>query len=345
MPEIIDKSWDIAEAEFPTTGTAAQKLRFCLNYAVLAPSGRNAQPWLFNITGDTVELYADRDRALPLVDPGDRELIMSCGTALLHLRLALRHFGYAGTVELFPQFDNEDLLARIALGGRVQETPQERTLFDMIQRRGTNRLPFDDVPVPDHVLHGLQAMAQEEGAWLHPVNSEDARLLVADLIEAGDRIQWATKQVRYQLAKWIHPPGVMSSDGIPGNAYESNDPLSYLEPQVIRQVNLGAEQAVQHRQHALTSPVLAVLGTEADTARDWLAAGQALEKVLLGACAAGVSASFFNQPLQVSALRPLLHDVLSRTLGLNGFSQLIFRMGYGSAEQHTPRRTVDEVLL
>jgi hypothetical protein len=65
----------------------------------------------------------------------------------------------------------------------------------------------------------------------------------------------------------------------------------------------------------------------------------------LCACASGVNASFFNQPLQVSVLRPLLHNVLSRALGENEFPQLIFRMGYGSVEQHTPRRTVDEVLL
>jgi nucleotide-binding universal stress UspA family protein len=54
---------------------------------------------------DTVELYADRTRALPVIDPDDRELTISCGAALLHLRIALRHFGYAGAVATLPDSD------------------------------------------------------------------------------------------------------------------------------------------------------------------------------------------------------------------------------------------------
>jgi hypothetical protein len=42
------------------------------------------------VTGDGVELFADRTRALSVVDPDDRELTMSCGAALSQLRLAIR---------------------------------------------------------------------------------------------------------------------------------------------------------------------------------------------------------------------------------------------------------------
>ncbi|HVF09946.1 MAG TPA: hypothetical protein VNA16_04040, partial [Abditibacteriaceae bacterium] len=64
-------------------------------------------------------------RALPRLDPGDRELIMSCGAALLHLRVALKYFGYTGIVETFPDLDNEDLLARVALGSDCVAAPHE----------------------------------------------------------------------------------------------------------------------------------------------------------------------------------------------------------------------------
>ncbi len=47
--------------------------------------------------------------------------------------------------------------------------------------------------------------------------------------------------------------------------------------------DLGRGQAAKHREIALYSPVLAVLGTETDTREDWLAAGQALANVLLRA--------------------------------------------------------------
>src|SRR5215470_2361610 len=89
----------VSEGNFPTSGTPAEQLCFLLNYAVLAPSEYNTQPWLFKVSERTVELYADRARRLPIVDPEDRELTISCGAALFNLRVALRHFGYADEVE------------------------------------------------------------------------------------------------------------------------------------------------------------------------------------------------------------------------------------------------------
>lgn len=45
----LDDSWNVSEEEFPLQGGPEEKLRFLLNYAVLAPSGHNTQPWLFRL--------------------------------------------------------------------------------------------------------------------------------------------------------------------------------------------------------------------------------------------------------------------------------------------------------
>src|SRR5688572_13583665 len=87
---------------FPRGGAEEQIWEFLLRYAVRAPSGHNTQPWRFRITDGRVHLYADSSRSLPVVDPEGRELVMSCGAALAHLTVALRHFGYAGDVSPFP---------------------------------------------------------------------------------------------------------------------------------------------------------------------------------------------------------------------------------------------------
>ena len=84
--------WNVSSADFPGDGDAEEKLAFLLRDAVLAPSGHNTQPWLFRVDGDAVDLYADRTQALPVVDPEDRELTISCGAALFNLRVALRRF-------------------------------------------------------------------------------------------------------------------------------------------------------------------------------------------------------------------------------------------------------------
>ena len=100
----------VAEEDFPASGENKEKLRFLLNYAVLALSGHNTQPWLFKVNGGEVELYADRTRGPPVVDPEDRALVISCGAALFHLRVAIGHFGYADETPLLPNAGDSDLL-------------------------------------------------------------------------------------------------------------------------------------------------------------------------------------------------------------------------------------------
>ena len=55
----------VAEPDFPSAATDAEILRFLVNYAILAPSSHNTQPWLFRIGEQSLELIADRTRALP----------------------------------------------------------------------------------------------------------------------------------------------------------------------------------------------------------------------------------------------------------------------------------------
>jgi hypothetical protein len=56
-----------------------------------------------------------------------------------------------------------------------------------------------------------------------------------------------------------------------------------VAPWVIRTFAVGGRQAAAHRQLARGSPLLAVLSTITDNPEAWLATGQGLTKVLLGA--------------------------------------------------------------
>lgn len=321
--------------EIPSAGadpTVTESLLAAVQQAVLAPSSHNTQPWLFKLYGDGVELHADRTRALPVVDPEDRELTISCGAALLHLRLALRHFGHTPAVTTFPNPADPDLLARVELTEPAAVTGEEEMLVRAISLRHTNRAAFEDRPVPEHVVVALQAAAHGEGAWLHMVHGEERRHAVADLIAEGDREQWADVRFRRELASWIHPR--RRHDGLGGYALG-------IAPLVIRTFDRGDGVAAKDRQLAEGSPVLAVIETETDSPDDWLRAGQALAHVLLRARADEVWASFLNQPIEVLRLRSRLRQVV----GGPNLPQLLLRLGYGPEANATPRRPVSEVLL
>jgi nitroreductase len=308
---------------------------------LLRPSTHNTQPWLFKIDDDTVELYADRMRALPVIDPDDRELTISCGAALLHLRIALRHFGYAGTIATFPDSDDPDLLARIRLGNKRDATIEEHALFDAIGKRRTNRHAFEKREVPETMLIALQEEAHAEGAWFYIVQGEEHRNAVADLIVLGDGMQWADKHFRRELALWARPSRSRNRDGIPAYALSFGDLLSQASLRAGRTFRLDNGKAASDRRLATGSPVLAVLGTDVDMTYDWLAAGQALARVLLYARSQGVWISFLNQAIEVPEVRLMLHNMIER----GGFPQLLLRMGYAPEVPATPRRSLSEVLL
>ncbi|MEW6736489.1 MAG: nitroreductase [Acidobacteriota bacterium] len=333
--------WKIIEADFPSKSSLAEQIIFCLKYAVLAPSSHNSQPWLFKIVNDDIELYADRRRALSVIDPDDRELIISCGATLFHLRTALRRFGYTFAVEPFPKPTDPDLLAVIHIGSKKRATSEEKWFFNAICQRHTSRMPFEKRLPAKELLDELVSNSNKEGACLDIVSEDDRRNDLAKLISQADRIQMADKRFRRELAAWIHPNRSKSCDGLPGYSLGMGDLVSYFGPLVLRTFDLGDGRAAKDQELAAASPILAVLGTEGDSALDWLAAGQALDRVLLRACTDDIKASFLNQPIEV----PELREQLIKLLRIQYNPQLVLRFGYGSSPVPTPRRTVKEVLL
>lgn len=333
--------WDVQEYTFPTNGTPEERLAFALRYAVLAPSSHNTQPWRFAIHEETVELYADRSCALPAIDPDGRELLISCGAALFQLRIALRHFGYAAPATLLPDPRVPDLLARVELGDWHHPSQQEEELFHAIITRRTHRHRFEPIVVPAELVAALRHEAAQWGLELDIVANQPVKEQLAELIGQADRIQFADTGVRREIAGCVRDNHSRAHDGIPGYALGFNEAAAIAEPLLLRGFDVGGLQGGWDHHLAQTAPVLVALGTPRDAAEDWIVAGEALARVLLRACAAGVYASFLNQPIEVAELRPHVRAVL----GMRQVPQVLLRMGYAAEDRPTPRRTVEEVLV
>jgi hypothetical protein len=145
--------------------------------------------------------------------------------------------------------------------------------------------------------------------------------------------QWANPSWRRELAAWMHPR--RRGDGLTVPSLAA--PVTQL---VVRTFDLGGGVGAKDRELAEASPLLAVLCTEGAQPRDWLLAGQALERVLLVACRHGLQASYLNQPIQVVSLRPKLQDLVG-----GGFPQILLRLGHPvDVVPAAPRREVADVI-
>ena len=94
-------------------GLPVQTARELVSLAIRAPSVHNTQPWAWRIGPDSIELYADESRRLDAADPAGRNLVISCGAALHHLRVAARASGLMPEVARLPDAADPDLLARV----------------------------------------------------------------------------------------------------------------------------------------------------------------------------------------------------------------------------------------
>jgi hypothetical protein len=326
----------------------------------LAPSGHNTQPWAFRISTDDniIHLYADRTRALPVVDPNDRELTISCGSVLFNLQLAILYFGYRFETSLLPQHlqvegeeDDHDLLATVRVID-INENPEKtkdeelKRLFNSITMRRTNRFRFDeDKEISEEILSNLQSIIQKyEGVWLHIEKNMEKKEQFAKLIAEGDTIQMSDKKLRRELASWVHANRSHLKDGMPGYAFGFGDIMSMVGPFVIRTFDFGKGQAAKDKELAIGSPVLLVIGTNSDNTLSWLNAGLALSNILLYLKSENIWCSYLNQPIEVPELRERLGSLIPGRSGIN--PQLLLRIGYSNREVlPTPRRSIEQVVI
>lgn len=332
--------WKVMGADFPVEGPVRARLEFLVRYAVLAPSTHNTQPWLFRVRGDALELFADRSRALPVCDPHDRELTISCGAALQIARLAARNLGWEGWLELMPNPRNPDLLARLKLGRPWSPTAAEERRFRAIPERHTSRTPYAAEGISPLLLENLAPLASSYGATLTLRSDAIVRERAAELVSEADRKMMADPAVRSELAKWMSPRTSSTGEGMSISSFGISDRLTRAAAGALKAFDIGAATAATHELLVTETPWLGLLSTADDDERSWLRAGMAFADIVLELTASGISSSYLEQPIEVPELRPRVAEIM----GAEGLPQMLMRIGRGKKVPAAARRPAGQVI-
>jgi hypothetical protein len=297
-------------------GVGLGTITAAVELACRAPSVRNTQPWLWRWSETELHLRADRSRQLPSADPEGRDLVISCGAALHHVRLALAALDVVTVVRRLPDPADLDHLATLELH------PSSAAAFNpalagAIGVRRTDRRRFADRPVPEAFENELITIAADEGAALLAVTDAAMRELLLDAIAEADRLGEA--QLR---------------SGAFAGRVRGAETASRFATGLLDQPDIGGDDGA----------TLFVLGTHGDDPGSWLHAGEATSAVLLIATELGLATSVLTQALEIGPTRKLIADeVLSGAL----HPQLIVRVGWTATPAGpplTPRRSVEDVL-
>lgn len=301
-----------------------------------APSIHNTQPWRWQVHRDGMDLYAEAGRQLEVTDPDRRLLVLSCGTALHHARLALAAAGWRPDVTRFPAGDG-DHLAHLAAGPPLEVTGEAVRHVQTIQIRHTDRRPTTSTPIPDAALTAITEAANAEGASLHLLH-RDQVIELAAAAGYAQRTESADEAWQAELSYWAggdRPGGT----GVPDAAIPATEPQTTVPARDFGRAG-DLTVSAEHDRGAR----FAILYGDADSPEAWLRAGEALSAAWLTAVEAGVAVLPLSATVEVATTRLALRRLLS---GL-GHPYLVLRFGIAdpdtAAPPHTPRLGAERVV-
>ena len=305
--------------------------------ATFAPSVHNTQPWRLHLVEGRLDIYADPSRQLQVLDPTSRQLLISCGCALMNARVALAGAGRGVRVERSGQASRATPIASLI----PTDEPADLVLAALdpvLELRQTNRRRFAEDEVAEPVMSTLEEAAAAEGAALFTIRDPEQRIAVATLSQRADAIENLNPAYRAELRAWTSDDP-SRRDGVPSLAVPHVDGSS--EDDVpIRDFDTRGTGGLPARTRSSMKQTMVLLCTEGDTPAYWVRAGEALERVLLEITRHGLSASLLTQVTEVPSTRAELRHELK----LVEHPHVLLRIGRAPITPASRRRRLVEVL-
>ena len=333
MPDTMTKElWNLDETAYPANSALSEKLAFLLNYAQLAPSSHNSQPWQFSVQDNDIHLYPNLDYWLKVADPERREMYISLGCALENLLVAAEHFHLGYQASFFSDREGKEHFASVTFS---EDSPtvnvRDPALFNAIVQRRTSREPFQSRLIPKEELVQIKATWLEKDLHLHFIANIEQKRQLAKMVQTADETLYANPAYRHELA-----------EALGQGAFGTRWPWSLLAQFMLRHINLGTRFGKHNARSLMSAPVLVVLSAEKDDAISQIKIGQLYERIALTATKLGLSVQPLSQILEIPSQRQELTSLLPDS----GFlPQHFFRLGYTTGlTASTPRRPVQQLI-
>jgi hypothetical protein len=313
-----------------------------IRLATLAPSGHNTQPWKFLIQGNSIRIYPDFSRRLPVVDPDNHALFISLGCALENLIVAAQHRGFRSEVEYFPPQEAQECLVVHLI---PEATHADSDLMRAISERQSTRTVYEDREIPAIALQKLVAASQQAGIQFRLLRAKQEIERVVELVKTAIRHQFSDPAFVSELVDWVrfNPREVeWHQDGLAGAALGIPPLPRWLGKILMKRLATAESQAKQCEKLIRSSSALMVFIAEKDDQWHWVNLGRSFERVALSATALNLKHAHLNMPCEVLKVR----SQLQQDLGLEKAQPLLLlRLGYAQPMPRSPRRPLQDVLL
>jgi hypothetical protein len=313
-------------------------IRNAVILACRAPSLHNSQPWHWVAEGSVLHLFADHDRVVHAIDSSGREMTLSCGAVLDHLRVAMAAAGWHSLVDRLPDPGDPDRLATLAFTPMPFVSDADRRRADAILRRRTDRLPLAS-PAGWDSLERLLRRTADNYDVMFDVVADGSRPQLAEASLLTETLRRSDSTYQSELQWWTSPFEVRQ--GVPRSALVSAAEASRVDVARAfpptgrdqRRIEIGPDRSK-----------IVVLSTRSDSRPEVLRCGEALSAALLECTIAGMATCTLTHMTEVTPSRNMIGELTGRI----GSPQLLIRIGRTPLEHGhfaaTPRRALTDVL-
>ena len=315
--------------------------RQILFYASLAPSGHNSQPWSVRLAGPGEWVVgSDRSRWLPVVDPDNREVLLSIGAFTENLVQAARAFGYEADMEILAKgrFDPEVLRVWLSRSARVngagpnEPSPNKAGALGRMAARRTikNGLKPEAMTPKD-----VKILKEAAGGDLYyfPRGSSHA-LAMAEAAVENFKIQFDNQEAMAEAAQWTRlsdEEAETCRDGLTPDGMEIHGLAGFWVRHFMDKADvtgrLWREKAVEKVEaQVLEGGGWLVITSPSHGIADLIGAGRRFQRLALAAVPMGLGIHPMTQTLEERHGRKAVRDNHAPSM----IPQFMLRIGYVS---------------
>ncbi|WP_433623781.1 Acg family FMN-binding oxidoreductase [Nocardia sp. CA-120079] len=302
-----------------------------------APSLHNTQPWRWVFDGTRLHLYRDDDRLLTSADPSGRQLVISCGAMLHHVRTAFAAKGWHTDTTRLPDTGRPDYLAVIEFRPWPEPPVGVLARARVIDKRRTDRLPLYAPNDLSPLLHACRMLVTPHDIELDLLD-DSARAKLTAASEHATAVRRYDMEYQTELHWWAGHSG--DTEGVPRESLASDAEFA----------RVGVGRAFPSAPHSARRDTLddhaclLILSSPRESVTTWLHTGEALSAVLLECTTSGLATCPMTHITELPSARTAIATMLAHP----AIPQVLIRVGTTPENTPepppTPRRPLPDIL-
>lgn len=277
---------------------SSEIIRSILESAVQAPSGENAQPWRFEVAGDSITIFNIPEIDQSLYNFEQRTSYIANGTVVENIAIAATHHHLAASIAVAPDPNDPNLIARITL---APASTGEDPLYGQIAKRTTNRKKYNGGAIPPQTVGALRgASSGLKGVSLKFITDSIAIQGLAQCASAFDILLLENRHLHdffFSHLNWTKEQEEKIRSGLFIETLELDLPVKkmfslFKHWPLMRIFNaLGAARAgaKQNRGIYASASAMGIITIADESVATFINAGRAMQRVWLTATANGIN--------------------------------------------------------